>query len=86
MGEAVTNSSDPSVALGDTMDWLLQLLASQVVTSELGKIMAFPYPHGVFHLPFSHMGHLELKPSPANAPSSHYPALVVGGGVWVQLL
>lgn len=34
---ALTNSFDPSVALGDTMGWFLQLLASQVVTNELGE-------------------------------------------------
>lgn len=61
-GRALTHSFDPSVALGDTMIWFLQLLASQVVTNELGEIMAFHNSCGIFlHLPFPHMGHLGLK-------------------------
>lgn len=51
LGRALTNSFDPSVALGDTTGWFLQLLASQVVTNELGESMAFHCPCGTFLSP-----------------------------------
>jgi hypothetical protein len=64
LGKAVTNSFDPSVALGNIRDWFLQLLTSQVVISGLGEIVAFAYSCGAFlHLPFFCMDHPGLKPS-----------------------
>ena len=51
LGRILTNSFDPSVALGDTLGWFLQLLASQVVTNELGEIIAFHNSCGTFLSP-----------------------------------
>lgn len=51
LGRILTNSFDPSAALGDALGWFLQLLALQVVTSELGEIIAFHNSCGTFLSP-----------------------------------
>lgn len=48
LGRTVTNSFDPSVALGGTRGWFLQLLASQVVANELRDDYGLPYSYGAF--------------------------------------